>query len=408
MNVKKILSAVSAGAVAVSMMATGAFAANVADGDINLGTDWSGTVIGADKFAGAAEGDTVTLTYSIIPADYNLISLCSGGEGWTKLEATQTATSADAGFKNQEDGFSVVTEDNTVVYTLTAADAQTLNDNGACIRGYQVNVTSVDFGGAVAAPEAEAETEAAPAADTGVSIDTVMVIQENATWATTKSNNVTITGAGDYTYTLSGLSIDPATLTVLYIKDASCVDSDPAAGYTATIPGGSAVVKSFKINGNDVALSGDSSLYNDAGTIIDMCFFNTWAAQETFFDAPADTIESVEVTISVSADSVAAPAPAAEEATLDDDVEVVADEADELVEDDAEEVVEVVEDAEPVAAETEAVVETVPVETEAPVVETAPVADTTTAPVRTGNAAVAAVAFVMVAAGAAAVVSKRK
>ena len=98
------------------------------------------------------------------------------------------------------------------------------------------------------------------------------------------------------------------------------------------------------------------------------------------------------------------------------DAEVVEAEDDDVVEEDVDLAVEdddVVEDVEPVAepvAEPEVVEEVQPVaETEAVVVETAPAADTTaTAPVKTGNVAAVSIAFVMVAAGAAAVVSKRK
>lgn len=70
--------------------------------------------------------------------------------------------------------------------------------------------------------------------------------------------------------------------------------------------------------------------------------------------------------------------------------------------------------AEEAPAEEEAVEETVeeaaPAETEAAPAETeaAPAADTTTAPAATGNTAAATIAVVMVAAGAAALVSKRK
>ena len=93
------------------------------------------------------------------------------------------------------------------------------------------------------------------------------------------------------------------------------------------------------------------------------------------------------------------------EVSEDEDAEVVEEEVEaEVVEEDAEPV-EVVEDAEPVAvAETEAVV----VETAPAVEDVAPVADVATAPVKTGNTAAATIAVVMVAAGAAAVISKRK
>lgn len=100
-------------------------------------------------------------------------------------------------------------------------------------------------------------------------------------------------------------------------------------------------------------------------------------------------------------DSVAAETEAAEEET-----EVAVEEtADEAVEETEAAVEETEAPAEEVVEETEAAVE----ETEAAPAETeAPAADTTTAPAATGNTAAAAIAVVMVAAGAAALVSKRK
>lgn len=105
-------------------------------------------------------------------------------------------------------------------------------------------------------------------------------------------------------------------------------------------------------------------------------------------------------------EDTAAETEAAEEET-EAAVEETADEetAEEVEEDVA--VEETSDDAavEEVAEETEAAVE----ETEAAVEETeAPAADTTTAPAATGNTAAATIAVVMVAAGAAALVSKRK
>ena len=101
-------------------------------------------------------------------------------------------------------------------------------------------------------------------------------------------------------------------------------------------------------------------------------------------------------------EDTAAETEAAVEETADEAVEETAEE----VEEDAA-VEETSDDAavEEVAEETEAAVE----ETEAAVEETeAPAADTTTAPAATGNTAAATIAVVMVAAGAAALVSKRK
>lgn len=98
------------------------------------------------------------------------------------------------------------------------------------------------------------------------------------------------------------------------------------------------------------------------------------------------------------------------EAAAEEETEAAVEEtADEAVEEDA-----AVEETEAAPAEDEAVEETAEdaavEETEAAPAETteAPAADTTTAPAATGNTAAATIAVVMVAAGAAALVSKRK
>ena len=105
---------------------------------------------------------------------------------------------------------------------------------------------------------------------------------------------------------------------------------------------------------------------------------------------------------SVAAEETEAPA---EEAAEETEAEAVEETAEEVEEAEEAEEVEAAEEAEEVEAVEETVEETeaAPAETEA-----APAADTTTAPAATGNTAAATIAVVMVAAGAAALVSKRK
>ncbi|MGN0637220.1 MAG: hypothetical protein ACI4J0_02515 [Huintestinicola sp.] len=95
---------------------------------------------------------------------------------------------------------------------------------------------------------------------------------------------------------------------------------------------------------------------------------------------------------SVAAEETEAPAEEAAEETEAEEAEEVEEVADEAEAEEVEEVAEEVEETEAAPAETEA----------------APAADTTTAPAATGNTAAATIAVVMVAAGAAALVSKRK
>jgi len=121
----------------------------------------------------------------------------------------------------------------------------------------------------------------------------------------------------------------------------------------------------------------------DEGDVKDYCFSPIEEAAAETEAAEEETEAAVEETEAV--EETAEEAEEAEEAAPAED--------------------EAVEETEAAVEETEAAVE----ETEAAPAETeAPAADTTTAPAATGNTAAAAIAVVMVAAGAAALVSKRK
>lgn len=153
---------------------------------------------------------------------------------------------------------------------------------------------------------------------------------------------------------------------------------------------------------SDGAPENEFTIVEDADTP-DYCAgkFDPFAAPaETEAEAEGDAeATEAEATEAVEEDTEAAEDDAE---AVEEDAEPVAEEV-EPVEEDAAPVVE--EDAEPVAE----VVEAAPVETEAAPAETvAAPATTETAPVKTGNTAAATIAVVMVAAGAAALISKRK
>ena len=86
MKLKKILAAVAAAAVAVSTMAVSAFAANVIDSEIDVGTSWGGTEVASDKFADVAEGDKITVSYTITSdGDYHLVKFTANANNWADL-----------------------------------------------------------------------------------------------------------------------------------------------------------------------------------------------------------------------------------------------------------------------------------------------------------------------------------
>lgn len=157
MKIKKIIAAVAATAVALSTMAVNAFAANLLDAEVDLGTGWSDVaIISADKFADVNEGDVISVTVTLDTEEsYNLVSVKTEAAGWPKLECSTSAQGAIVE-KNQDDGMAALTGDGTVTYTLTAADAATIKESGLLIHGYAVVVTSVEVGAAPAAADTPA------------------------------------------------------------------------------------------------------------------------------------------------------------------------------------------------------------------------------------------------------------
>lgn len=402
MKLKKILAAAAAAAVAVSTMAVSTFALSTKD-YLKDGT----VFINADKpedptwaiDAGIDQTEVYGVTYHVTFGDAEWygggIGANSPSTGWKQIEwgtnAKEITADKEAGtitWLNDEPVFKA--DDKYAQFWLqTWTGADTMTVNSADVLGKDGVVLSTDD-----APAAEETTETASAA--AYNVNTVMVMQENATWTNNKSSEVAITAEGEYTYKLDGLSIDPATATVLYIKDAACVDETPA-GYQSDIGEISLEYKSLKINGADVAVKDGAQTAIKDG-IFDFALYNIWA--ENYIDLPTDTITSVELTVAVSA---AAAAPAEETATAeadeqdeDEDVDVDVDEEEDADED---------EDDAPAAVEADET-EAVPAATEEPA--PAPAAETATAAPATGNTAAATIVAVMAAAGAAAIVSKKR
>lgn len=145
--------------------------------------------------------------------------------------------------------------------------------------------------------------------------DLVLCTQDNVSWQTHVSDRVTVDGAGEYTFTLSGLSFDGSAMTVLYVKDADAVDVEVAGGtYDGAngLTGMTILTKSVKINGTEVALTdGYVTGTNPDSGLIDICWYNIWAT--SFMDAPTGTVNDIEVVLEVvDENGEAAPAEAEE------------------------------------------------------------------------------------------------
>lgn len=158
MKIKKLLTSTLAAALTVSAITANAFAAdNLLSGDLNLGTGWGGEFLDASNFADVSEGDVVTVEYVINnEADYHLVQIANGCDGWPTLACSNKAVNnqADDEFKNQDDGFAVVSVDGSVSYTLNADDVSTIQLFGMVLRGYDITIKSVTIG-APAASEPE-------------------------------------------------------------------------------------------------------------------------------------------------------------------------------------------------------------------------------------------------------------
>ena len=138
------------------------------------------------------------------------------------------------------------------------------------------------------------------------SIEVSLYAGNNVNWQIAESDPVTVNAAGEYTLKLSDLSIDPSTVTVIYIKDAAVQadgENHPKSDITGDIQ---ILTKSLKINGAEIALTeGYPTTLTDAGAF-DICWYNIWAT--SFFSTDGmDTITDIEVVFEI-ADAGAAPA----------------------------------------------------------------------------------------------------
>ena len=174
MKVRRMFASAAAVILTVGALAVNTFAAdNLLSGEIDLGRGWGGELIPAEAFADIKEGDVVTFEYTINNEDsYHLVQIASGADTWPTLECSTQAVSnqTDAEFRNQDDGFAVVSVDGSVSCTLTAFDVDELGEYGMVIRGYDVTVKSITVG-APAAADSTPEPAADVSGNTGAAAD---------------------------------------------------------------------------------------------------------------------------------------------------------------------------------------------------------------------------------------------
>lgn len=138
------------------------------------------------------------------------------------------------------------------------------------------------------------------------SVDVSLYAGNSANWQTVSSDPVTVNADGTYTVKLSDISIDPETLTVLYLKDV-LVEADGEGHPSSDVPADIQILtKSMKINGSEIALDdGYPTGLNGSGAF-DVCWYNIWASSY-FSTLGMSTITDVEVVFEIVTDGAAAP-----------------------------------------------------------------------------------------------------
>lgn len=155
MSIKKLIAAVAAGAMALSMTAIGAFAATVEIDSENPGA-WSSSGKGITKADLEAVGGDVKIVLTVETqdpyglADQFLVNPIDYDNGW--ISQTDFCTSDTAVAKT--DGWICVPEGSTSVEFVLSADAiPALGDSGLCFSNDNVLIKSADY--ELSEPQAE-------------------------------------------------------------------------------------------------------------------------------------------------------------------------------------------------------------------------------------------------------------
>lgn len=210
------------------------------------------------------------------------------------------------GYNNTEGGWSQPSDQTS--YTLTDVllesytdDAGDTHDPALCLclskgDGVEYTINWTVEADAAAAPSTPADSSV------NINVNTALYVGESVTWNTAKSDEASITGAGDYTFSVSDLDIAPSALTVIYVKDVAVENGDADVSDSDPVK---ITYKSVKINGEEVpVMEGAPDGLNDSG-VLDCALYNIWG--DSFIALPDANINSVEVTINVAAAEDNAP-----------------------------------------------------------------------------------------------------
>ncbi len=293
MNLKKILTGVVAGAMAVSAMAVGAFAVNVEGAPKTLETAW-GSQWCQFILDGATKEDYIgyTVTFNVksecaYDADNNMVGKAYSSGQIDGKNIDLVTIMAEEGKTEYTASFEI-TEENIDAIWAEESWGQRAAFQFQCGHLAPIELVSVT------AEKAE------PDDPKPEGLETVLVVQDNKTWATVKSEKVNVAIGNEYTYSLTGLDIEPSTLTVMYIKDVAAMDlpegTDPEASKIDPVK---VTFTSVKINGKDITVKEGMSTGLDKNGIFDFALYNTWGT--SYIDLPEENINTVEIAIKVEA-----------------------------------------------------------------------------------------------------------
>ena len=327
MKLRKILSSIVAGAVAVSAMTFAASAAVISDKETVLDASWSAWV----DMDGASFTEPATLTVSLkdVKADAKLC-VKSKADGWPQLVIGDVYKTDASESSIVEQGVVVLSEDATYVSVdLTEDMVKELSEKSGLVAGQNLTITGITLGEAAPAEEETTEetaTEETAAADLGGTVNAALYVGENVTWVTAASDAQAISTTGEYTFKIEDLAIAPTALTVIYVKDAD-VEAKTTTE-TAINADTQVLTKSIKINGEEVALT-DGYLTGLKNGVLDLCWYNIWETNFVSVDG-IEEINSVEVTVEFAeAAAEEEEAEAEEEATEEVEEEATEEEAEE-------------------------------------------------------------------------------
>ena len=296
MNLKKILTGIVAGAMAVSAMGVAAFA-EVKDVDLS---DLTGYTLDNNVFKVCEDWDGEVAIDEDVNVSFQLDETYSDNE----MIAIQLAYVDGSWSWHHDYVDAVYSADETYKVTVPAGtyhmfqiapssekDGKDDKLGSVCWQYNFKNVTTTTG----EEDETPGDNDTEPG-ETETDVEVQMVVQNNADWATVTTAKAHVTGDGVYSFKITDLAIDPSTLTVIYIKDAYAIEQgdDLAKDYASKVDKDMKVSFVLKINDKEVAVK-DTAPTTIGKDVFDLCLYNTWSANDTHIDLPEETINTVEL-----------------------------------------------------------------------------------------------------------------